>query len=272
MRWARRGAWVQRHALGGRCRVFLTRRVESGFAIALPEVVRSLLLAPFLLLGCRSHTLPIGRIPAYAANQPVITQEGNALSLADGGSLRLIPHDEDSCLVETERPATAPGVRSVALVAAMLPCRNVVVPNVQRVEAGPLLRVYGSRGAVEVDPQLVESVRVAGPSQEPTAFAPRMGVQSSGMIAGGSVLLAAGVAGAIACFTAATSFDSVDDHFGLYRSLVGFAGASSLAAGIGGGVPLIVIGARQMRLPQAEQPAVQGFALGSGIGLHWQLQ
>lgn len=83
------------------------------------------------------------------------------------------------------------------------------------------------------------------PSQRPE---PETEVRSPGLIAGGSVLLASGVAGGIALAVHASRIQSGGgfmDFSGLDKILFGAASFLSFGAGLGGGIPMIAVGARR---------------------------
>ncbi len=231
--------------------------------------MRFLFLVSSLLLACQTHTLPIGAMPAYAQNHPVLTREGYALALEDGGRVDLVAR-EGVCLKRLGYAPSAQGAIAVGEGEGDK-CRTVAVNDVEAVIAGEQLLIRGAKESIEVDPQLVEAVRIVKPELEPTFFAPRTGPRSVGLVVGGSLLMAAGVAGSIALFTAAANVDG-DGFDEIGRVLLATYGGAALAGGVGGGIPMIVIGARQIRLPQAEQPFVRGLQLGSGLGLGWALE
>ncbi|MBL8740706.1 MAG: hypothetical protein JNK04_06425 [Myxococcales bacterium] len=228
-----------------------------------------LFLGTLALLACRSHTLPITAMPAYAANQPVVTREGYALSLEDGGRVELLPY-ADGCLVPVGEPRPFPEPTTIGADSPG-PCRRVGVFDVEHVTAGERLLIRGKTEAIEVDPELVQAIRILKPNLDATYFAPKTAPNRVGLIVGGSRLMAAGVAGSVALFTAA---GNVDDGFAneIVRALLATYGAIALAGGLAGGIPMVVIGARRVRLPQAEQPSPVGLELGSGIGLRWRLE
>ncbi len=229
--------------------------------------MRFFLLSSILLLGCRTHTIPIGSMPAYAASQPVLTREGMALTIEDGGAAVLVPR-EGHCLSRLPGP-TRTDATIIAVEDSSLPCRRITVQNVQAVNAGEVLRIDGKTAAVEVDPRLVESVRIKGPKLDVADFAPKGEPRNVGMIVGGSLLIAAGIAGGTASFTALAN---VEDEWlaDIPRFFYGFLGAVSLGGGIAGGTTLVVFGARPMRAPQADQPRPPGIQM-SGLGLRWAL-
>jgi hypothetical protein len=206
-------------------------------------------------------------MPAYAAGQPVVSREGVALSVYDGGTAVIVPH-EGHCLSRAESARRA-DTTIVAGDDPSKPCRTFAVPGVLSVHAGEVLRLEGKRNIVEVDPLLVESVQIRSPNLESVSYAPETRVRSAGMIVGGSLLMAAGIAGSIALFTAAANVE--DDWFSVIPQVfLGTFGVVSLGAGFGGGVPLVVFGARPVRVPQSEQP-VTGIRLG-GLGLRWAFE
>lgn len=226
--------------------------------------MRLFFLGSIFFFGCSTQTIPIGRMPDYAARQPVVSREGVAVSLDDGGRARLVPH-VGRCL------SLSPGAHADGVVVAVedagLPCRTFDIGDVNAVSAGPVLRIAGKRTVVEVDPQLVDSVTIKTSGLKPTEFAPNSEPRSPAMIIVGSLLMAAGVAGATAFFTAAGEIESgfLSD---LGVALYAVAGGWSLAAGFGGGIPLVVIGSRAVRAPQAEQPPLPTFTT-SGLGVRW---
>lgn len=213
-------------------------------------------------------------MPAYAANQPVLTEEGYALTLADGGTLALLPNSETPCLGELEPSSAAPDVVRVVPVEISDFCGTVKVSGVSWVEAGPLLRIHKSEWplatdfrkrerTIEVDPRLVRAVEVTGAHQEAAYFAPRTGIRSPGMVTVGSVVMGLGVLSAVAWL----SFSGAAD-VGPYWPIP--LGLFSVWAGhsIGLGVPLIVLGSRPARLPQAEQQPLPAVRV-SDMGLRW---
>lgn len=230
--------------------------------------MRLLLIVSVFLIACRTHTIPIGSMPAYAANQPVVTREGMALTVEDGGAAILVPH-EGHCLSRLPSPEKSDGT-IIAGEDPRLPCRKISVQRVQAVDAGEVLRIEGKQSAVEVDPLLVESVIIKGANVGVTDYAPKSEPRSPAMIISGSLLIAAGIAGGTALFTALAN---VEDGFlaDLPRFFYGFLGAASLAGGVAGGTTLVVFGAKPMRAPYAEQPPLPAIQV-SGLGLRWALE
>lgn len=83
------------------------------------------------------------------------------------------------------------------------------------------------------------------PPQRPE---PETEVRSPGLIAGGSVLLTSGVAGGIALAVHASRIQSGGgfmDFSGVEKIFVGVGSFLCFGAGLGGGIPMIAIGARR---------------------------
>lgn len=227
-----------------------------------------------MLLACRTHTVPIGSVPAYAANQPVLTEEGYGLSLGDGGAIELSPRDDTPCLEERDPPVATPGVSSVVAVRVTDFCGSVKLHGVTRVEVGPLLRFHtrdqtidlqARERAIDVDPRLLKAVQISGARQDEIYFAPRTGVRNQWMIVAGGAVVALNAAGALAWFL--TDGLAAGDYVAVTAPLFTLWVGHSL----GIGVPLIVLGARPARLPQAQQPPVPTMQVGD-IGLLWNVE
>ncbi len=222
--------------------------------------MRALLFGVFFgvlsLVGCgRTYTIPIESVPAYAAGRPVRTVEGYPIHTSDGGSLSLAPHRR-RCLEQIGDGEVDVGERQVPVVVLANapeygPCERHRVKSVRRIEQGEVITLLGKQGGVQAHTADVRGIRVHNPNEGAAAFAPRTSVRSSGLIGGGIALCAAGIGGMAASIVAATNVDrgGFMDFSGFEVAGWGLLAAASVGAGLGGGIPMIVFGAKPVRDP-----------------------
>jgi hypothetical protein len=111
-------------------------------------------------------------------------------------------------------------------------------------------------GAASAEEPLDGALAPYADSPPPTAPAPaETEVRNPGLIGGGAVLLAGGVAGGIALAVHASSVESSGgfmDFSGLEKFAAGFGAFVCLGGGLGGGITMIALGAR--RVPASGEP------------------
>jgi hypothetical protein len=108
-----------------------------------------------------------------------------------------------------------------------------------------------------------------GPRQSATPFAPRTGLRSPAMIGEGAAVIGFNLAVALAWFLV----DGTDA--GPYVAVTAPLFVVWVGHSAGVGIPLIVLGSRPARLPQAQQPQAPAAQVGAiqvgDVGLRWNL-
>ncbi len=233
--------------------------------------------------GCRPYTLPPDRVAAYAQGQVVRTIEGYPVHLSDGGTLAPIARDGTCLRIASEdrlkQEAGTVTMLRLEAVRSSGRCSNYGVAEVLHIDAGEALTMLGKRRAVHVRLDELRGVRISGHDQSAAPHAPITAMRNPGLVVSGAMLMATSLVPATYAFYGAANAGS-----GWLSELTQFAfvtgGIGALGAGFGAGVPMVVIGAKQVREPTSPfqelapppppPPPVQAVEAGPRtVGMSW---
>ncbi len=240
-----------------------------------------LVLVGLISIGCSvTRTVALEDAHRYSNRETVVTMEGYELHWDDGGHLAPAARD-GLCLVDAgEATMRVRGedipVHLLAGEPGAVCASNRVRKPVSAFVEEDTLTILGRTEGYRVPTRAVVGIRVHGPksgSGEKVAdeTAPsgesggsyRTAVNSVPLIAFGGIVLLGGITGGVvACVTAGeTSLDASFERAGFVGlALLGF------GAGLGGGIPMIAVGAKQVRLPVRAASDTTGVSLELGLG------
>ncbi len=236
----------------------------------------ALALLGIVLAGCGgvTRTVALKDSNAYANREPVVSMEGYELEWSDGGKLAPVARD-GLCLVDAGEGEIRVGERDVPLRVLDgkrgAPCEQKPIRKPVSVSVrDDTLTIVGRDGAVQVPTRAVFGVRVYGARDDGEKVAEPTGLRASAektkprslpLVVAGSILMTGGFAGGVAIM-AASALNPPENDAGAGPT-VGWV-VLSFAAGLGGGIPMIALGAR--RVPADEARAAAAVSLGVGPG------
>lgn len=202
--------------------------------------------------GCRPYTLTPESVAAYADGHVVRTREGYPVHQSDGGALTPIARDGMCFRIASEdKLRQDTGTVTMARLEAVRSsgrCSKYTVPEVLHIDAGEALTILGKKKGVHVRREDLGGVRIHGHDQSRAPHAPITSMRNPGLVVGGAMLMATSLVPASYAFYGAANVGS--GWFSeLAQAMFVIGGIGALGAGFGAGVPMVVVGAKQVREP-----------------------